>query len=180
VRPRLVVFAKAPLMGYAKTRLAASRGRAEALRRYRAMTARILRNVRDPRWRTVLAVAPDGWADAELPLWPADLSRMPQGDGDLGARQARIFATPMTVVIGTDAPDVSARDIAAAFGALRRNEAVLGPAEDGGYWLLGLKRAAAPGLFDGVRWSTRHALADLEGNLPTPPVRLRALADMDA
>jgi len=179
MRPRLVVFAKAPLIGLAKTRLARRLGRAQAARVYRAMTARILRQTADPRWDTILAVTPDGWTRRTLPVWPAGVPRTPQGGGDLGARQARAFTRGMTVVIGTDAPDVRARDIAQAFNALRRNRAVIGPAEDGGYWLLGLKRPAESGLFSGVPWSSPQTMAELRSRLPHPVKLLRQLADLD-
>lgn len=178
MRPRLIIFAKPPAMGRAKTRLAADIGPVRAMRLYRAMVARILRNTRDPRWKTLLAL-PDDSLNARHPVWPPDLPRIPQGGGDLGARQARAFDAPMTVVIGTDTPDVTARDITAAFAALRRSEAVIGPAEDGGYWLLGLKRPARPGLFDGVRWSHANTLNDLEKRLPRPIMRLAAKRDID-
>jgi glycosyltransferase A (GT-A) superfamily protein (DUF2064 family) len=67
------------------------------------------------------------------------------------------------VVIGADIPGIRARHIAGAFAALGRHDAVLGPAEDGGYWLIGLRRggrAIPKTLFRGVRWSTEHAMAD--------------------
>lgn len=165
-------------MGAAKTRLAADIGPVSAMRLYRAMTARILRNTSDPRWQTALAV-PDASLHAPLSLWPQSLPRIPQGSGDLGARQARMFAAPMTVVIGTDTPDVTARDIAAAFAALKRHEAVTGPAQDGGYWLLGLKRPAATDLFAGVPWSAPNTLSALEKRLPRPIMRLTMKRDID-
>jgi glycosyltransferase A (GT-A) superfamily protein (DUF2064 family) len=94
---------------------------------------------------------------------------MPQGGGDLGARMQRIFdAAPPgpAVIIGTDVPHIAPAHIAAAFRLLGRHDAVFGPAADGGYWLVGLKRR--PRLlrpFDGVRWSTAHALSDTLANL---------------
>ena len=213
------MFAKAPVIGGAKTRLAAGIGKVAAWRRHRAMTARILRQVRDRRWTTLLAVSPDRALHWRFPgVWPDSMARIPQGGGDLGARQARVFArgsTPpppsppgegaphgesdgsaalppprgragvggATIVIGTDAPQITRADIAAAFSALKRHDAVIGPAEDGGYWLLGLARPAPPGLFDGVRWSHAETRADLEARLAacglTRIARLRGLRDVD-
>lgn len=85
------------------------------------------------------------------------------------------------VVIGTDAPEVSACDVADAFQALGRFPAVFGPAVDGGYWLMGLAAAAcADPPFAGVRWSTRHALQDTIDNLRHGPVALlRQIEDVD-
>ncbi|MEQ8406154.1 MAG: TIGR04282 family arsenosugar biosynthesis glycosyltransferase [Oceanicaulis sp.] len=181
---RLVVFAKAPVIGGAKTRLAAGVGKVAAWSIHRAMTARILRTVRDRRWRTVLAVAPDQAVRRRFPgVWPQALPRLAQGGGDLGARQARVCEQRATLVIGTDAPQIRRADIAAAFKALKRHDAVIGPAADGGYWLLGLARPAPGGLFDGVRWSNAATRRDLEARLGAFGLariaHLRTLRDVD-
>lgn len=182
--PLLVIFAKAPVIGGAKTRLARGIGKVSAWRIYRAMTAGLMRRLDDPRWRTMLAVAPDRAAARRFPgVWPHGLARAGQGGGDLGARQARAFAGRGPVcVIGTDAPDVTRADIAQAFAQLKRHDAVIGPAEDGGYWLLALNGPAPRGVFDGVRWSHPETLSDLEARLTACGLsiaRLRALRDVD-
>jgi glycosyltransferase A (GT-A) superfamily protein (DUF2064 family) len=70
------------------------------------------------------------------------------------------------VIVGSDIPGIRCRDIAAAFRGLGARDAVFGPAEDGGYWLVGQRRTPqTQRLFDGVRWSSEHALADTLGNL---------------
>lgn len=179
------MFAKAPVIGGAKTRLAAGIGKIAAWRRHRAMTARILRQVRDPRWETVLAVSPDRARLRLFPgVWPQGLERTAQGAGNLGARQARVFtASCPALVIGTDAPQITRGDIARAFAALKRHDAVVGPAEDGGYWLLGLARPAPADLFDAIRWSSAHTRDDLEARLAafglSRIARLRPLRDVD-
>jgi glycosyltransferase A (GT-A) superfamily protein (DUF2064 family) len=84
------------------------------------------------------------------------------------------------VLVGSDIPGLSRDDIAAAFRALGRADAVFGPAEDGGYWLVGLgpRRPARP--FAAVRWSTRYALADTLTNFAGRRVALlRTLRDVD-
>ena len=179
---KLVVFAKAPVMGRAKTRLAAGIGNVHALRLYRAMTARVLRNVRDARWRTVVAVSPDR---ARVKLWEG-VATVPQGGGSLSPRLARAMDVRGPVcVIGTDCPQVGARDVADAFALLRTHDVVLGPADDGGFWLVGARKAEAwaeAGMFAGVRWSTEHALADVRGNVERAGGRvgeLRTLVDVD-
>ena len=86
------------------------------------------------------------------------------------------------VIIGADAPGMRARHLRRAFHALRGADAVFGPAADGGYWLIGLnRRRAAPDLFKGVRWSTKHALKDTAQTLPAYfDVRMvETLADVD-
>ena len=167
---KLVLFAKAPVIGGAKTRLAAGIGKVEAWRRHRAMTAALARRLQDRRWDVVLAVSPDRALRRRFPgVWPHHLARQPQGAGDLGVRQGRVFGQGRgwVCVIGTDAPDVARADIAEAFRALKRYDAVIGPAEDGGYWLLALRAPAPAGLFEAIRWSNAETRADLE-------VRLRA------
>ena len=184
--PRLVLFAKAPVIGGAKTRLAAGIGKVQAWRRHRAMMAGLVRVLPDPRWRAELSVAPDSAQTRRFPgVWPTAVRRRVQGKGDLGARQTRVFAQGRgpVCVIGTDAPQVRRADIAAAFQALKRADAVIGPAEDGGYWLFALKAPAPPGLFDGVRWSHAETRADLEARLAvcglTRIRHLRTMRDID-
>jgi hypothetical protein len=72
------------------------------------------------------------------------------------------------VVVGSDIPEVTPQHIARAFAALGAHDLVFGPATDGGYWLVGARRRPAlpAGLFDRVRWSTPHALADTLAGLP--------------
>ncbi len=189
MRPTLVVFVKEPRPGRVKTRLAREIGRVEAAWWFRHQSARLVARVaRDPRWRTVLAVTPDA-EGLRSRVWP-NLPRAPQGRGDLGRRMARFLrAEPGTrvargpvVVIGTDLPALRPGHVAEAFRLLRRHDAVLGPATDGGYWLIGLRnrRAAPPGLLEGVRWSTEHALADTLARLRQFDAALAArLRDVD-
>jgi rSAM/selenodomain-associated transferase 1 len=166
----VVVFVKAPRLGQVKSRLAAGIGALPALRFYRQTTARVLRLLgRDARWRTMIAVAPSRALHGRL--WEPNLSRLDQGAGDLGQRMARVLhALPSgpAVIVGSDIPDVAPRHVAEAFRALGRFDAVLGPAEDGGYWLIGLRRSRPlpAGLFAGVRWSSAQALADTRASFP--------------
>lgn len=161
---------KEPRPGRVKTRLGREIGMTSAAWWFRHQTNRLLRHVQDPRWRLVLAVTPDR-EGATSRVWPAHLPRMPQGTGNLGDRMARALTQqpPGPVcVIGADIPGITTAHIARAFRALGSADAVFGPAPDGGYWLIGLKNArpAPKSLFSGVRWSTRHALADTVASLP--------------
>lgn len=183
MRQTLIIMVKAPVMGRAKTRLARQIGGVEALRFYRSAMAALLRRVgRDPRWRTILAVDPPRACRARV--WPAGLDRAPQCRGDLGARMLDQFgkaAHGPAVLIGSDIPGVAARHIAAAFEHLRRHDAVFGPAEDGGYWLVGLSAGHRPAkAFEGVRWSSAHALADSRASLGGSRIALvETLFDVD-
>ena len=181
MKPLLFVFAKAPFMGKAKTRLAADIGRVHALRVYRAMCAKILRECVDPRWDTVLYVTPDRHLHASFGgLWPTHLPRAAQKDGDLTARLAQAFSLKApTIAIGTDAPQVRRRDIAKAFTALKSNPAVFGPADDGGFWLIGLNGPAKPDLFEDIRWSHPQTFADMKKKLDGHIKLIRTLKDVD-
>lgn len=161
--PTLVIMVKEPRAGRVKTRLGRDIGMPAAAWWFRHQVSRLLRRIEDPRWRVVLAVAPDRAVLSRA--WPSRFHRVPQGHGDLGdrmARQLRNMPPGPVCVIGADIPGITRGHIARAFAALGDHDAVFGPAPDGGYWLVGLKRnrALPAGLFDRVRWSTQHALRD--------------------
>lgn len=182
MKPRLVVMAKPPLAGRAKTRLARDIGSARAAAFYRLSTHRLLARLgADPRWTTQLCV--NARPGEDYACWPRTVARSRQGGGSLGARMDRTMAgAGPVIVLGTDTPQIEPRDIALAFRALGSSDAVFGPADDGGYWLIGLaRRRFAPNLFEGVRWSTEHALADTRASLPTrfDVATIHTLTDVD-
>lgn len=176
----LVLFARWPQLGTGKRRLAKDVGAVQALRFQRVTLALLLRRIgRDRRWITWLAVTPDRSGP-----WPRPFRIVPQGQGDLGRRMAyvaRMLPSGPVVIIGTDVPGIRASHIARAFYALEHQDAVFGPATDGGYWLVGLRRRPrflAP--FHGVRWSSEHALADTLLNLAGKDLAfLDTLMDVD-
>ncbi len=180
----LIVMVKEPRPGRVKTRLGKDIGLVSAAWWFRWQVTHLLRRIEDPRWQTVLAVSPDR-EGMKSRVWPAHLARIPQGSGDLGDRMARLLRSApkgQVCIIGADIPHISRRHVARAFQSLGRNEAVFGPAMDGGYWLVGLKRARAipTSLFQNVRWSTEHALADTIASLPDHRVTLvDVLRDVD-
>lgn len=166
-RRHLVLFAREPRLGRVKGRLAADIGALEALRFYEAMLHRTLRRLSVGPWTTRLCVTPDrfAWTARRALRLPSDVHVAGQGGGDLGVRMRRaLVACPPgpAVLVGTDIPGLEPAHVEAAFAVLGRHDAVFGPAEDGGFWLVGLRRSprVPPGLFAGVRWSTGHALAD--------------------
>lgn len=185
MKPNLVVFARAPRLGTVKRRLARQVGMVEALRFHRDNTGRLLRRLgRDRRWRTWLAVTPDRDADRPGGLWPGRFTVVPQGPGDLGARMGRLFqhlpGGPVAIV-GSDIPGIECRHVAEALRALGAHDWVLGPAADGGYWLIGARRTGplrTP--FADVAWGSDRALADTLANLRDQRVALLpTLADVD-
>lgn len=176
-------MAKEPRAGAVKTRLAHDIGTSAALRFYRASLSNILRRLTQPRrWKSVLAVSP-GTALASS-VWPRGIAQMHQGAGDLGMRMQRVFShmpPGPVVIIGTDIPQINAGHIAQAFRLLGSHDAVFGPAGDGGYWLVGLKRSPrTQKIFSHVRWSSAHTLRDTLLNLSQSSVGfLEELDDVD-
>ncbi len=165
MQARLLVFARAPVAGATKTRLIPELGAVGAARLHAALVAHTL---------AVAAVArpyelqlwhagddADGTLDHMTAAAGASLHRQP--DGDLGARmehalgQATADGRP-AIVIGTDCPWVSAGTLQEAEDLLDSADAVLGPAEDGGYVLFGL-HGVAPSLFSDIDWGTERVLA---------------------
>ena len=178
----LIVFAKFAQIGRVKTRLAKGLGHAAALAFYRRTLAATLAKTRGGPWQTILCVAPDAAARLSR-VWPPGAAREGQGRGDLGQRMARSLgrrAGP-AVIVGGDIPELAQSDVAAAFAALGSADIVVGPAEDGGYWLVGVRTGRfAAYLFDRVRWSSEYALADTLANATRARVaELRIIADID-
>ncbi|MFA5948943.1 MAG: TIGR04282 family arsenosugar biosynthesis glycosyltransferase [Hyphomicrobium sp.] len=162
----VVVMVKVPALGRVKTRLSREIGAVRAAQFYRQSLATVVARLKGSEWRLVLAVAPDNGAGSrQLPR----CVHIAQGTGDLGQRMQRVMdrlpAGPV-IIIGSDIPGVGRRHIRRAFRLLGQHDAVLGPAGDGGYWLVGFKRRPrVPCGFERVRWSGPHALADTMRNL---------------
>lgn len=157
---------KEPVPGRVKTRLGRDVGMVPAAHWFRKQALSTIRRLDDPRWELVLAVSPDREGLTSR-FWPQHLKRIPQGRGDLGARMGRLFRAspaPKTCIIGADIPAIQPDHIDAGFAALGSHSGVLGPSEDGGYWLVGLRhgKRSPAGLFMGVRWSTQFALQDTQ------------------
>ncbi|HZK90940.1 MAG TPA: DUF2064 domain-containing protein [Stellaceae bacterium] len=176
MRRHLILFVRLPRLGAGKKRLARDIGAVAALRFERLMLARSLRRLgRDRRWQLRLAVTPDRAARR----WSGGGKIMPQGAGDLGERMRRALAAcppGPALLVGSDIADLAAPRIAAAFALLGRHDVVFGPATDGGFWLVGCRHR--PPEFGDVRWSSRHALADVLANLP-PAVSVGFAARLD-
>ena len=164
----LVIFAKAPHLGAVKRRLAHNIGTLAALQFYeRNLRSTLRRLCRDRRWSTKLAVTgtPTRWSN----ITPRTVCTMEQGHGDLGDRMRRVMeAMPSgpVIIIGSDIPNITRNDIYNAFSELGRNDIVLGPAPDGGFWLIGqARRRPLPAIFRNVRWSSQYTLNDTLANL---------------
>ena len=153
---RIIIFAKAPVPGEVKTRLIpalGAKGAAELAERMLADTCREA---------VAAAVGPVELCLSGVPHdIPAGVALTDQGEGDLGERlwRAAARADPPLLLIGTDCPGLDRHRLRAAAECLGSHDAVLHPAEDGGYALLGLNKLA-PSLFAGMAWSTNTVACD--------------------
>jgi rSAM/selenodomain-associated transferase 1 len=183
-KPIVFIFARAPRFGAVKTRLARDIGAAETLRFYRNTLHGVARRLASSgRLDVVLAVTPDRTA-METAYWPAGLARVAQGRGDLGLRMVRVLkcaGSRPAIVIGSDIPDASVALVLDAVRALGTSRFVLGPTQDGGYWLIGARHPASLSRrqLDSVRWSTPHALADTVAKLHDVSLLPQTLTDVD-
>jgi uncharacterized protein len=160
---QLIVMAKAPVPGFAKTRLIPALGADGAARLAARLLEHTLREARAARLGAVkLACAPDTSHAAFAAQ--RGVALVPQGQGDLGARMQRQFeqafaqGAARVLVIGTDAPALDAAMLRRAADALADSDAVFVPAADGGYALIGLRRVL-PSLFNDMPWSTSAVMA---------------------
>jgi rSAM/selenodomain-associated transferase 1 len=160
----LIIFVKAPRPGTVKTRLAREIGEAAACAAYCRMVNDLRSNL--ARLEPVeIRFTPDD-ARKEVVQWLRPGWRLaPQGVGELGTRLQAAFAqafasgSKRVVVIGSDCPTVTASDIELGWNELQAHDMVIGPAQDGGYWLIGL-RSARPRLFQEINWSTSTVLVE--------------------
>lgn len=184
----LIVFAKAPLAGHAKTRLIPALGaQGAAALAERLMHAAIEHAVAAGIGPVELCVTPDASHPAfAVAVLRHGVALTEQGDGDLGDRMARAFDRVLrrhaqALLIGTDAPRLDAAYLRGAAEALHGADAVFGPAADGGYTLVGLKKAR-PELFAGMHWSHDQVMAHTRLRLKQAKlhhVELAVLHDVD-
>lgn len=167
----VIVMARAPVTGAAKTRLIPALGAAGAAALAQQLLALAIEHAVQAGLGPVeLCCTPDASHPAFLRCAEgAGVTLVAQGDGDLGARMARAFDRmlarhPRAVLIGTDAPGLDARMLRDAAQALDTADAVFVPAFDGGYALVGLRRSA-PALFEGMVWSTGEVMAQTRTRL---------------
>ena len=168
IPPRVVVFAKAPLPGQAKTRLIPAFGAEEAARLAGCLLDHALAQAMQARVGPVelcMSPGPDDAAWQGVAL-PEGVQCLDQGEGDLGARMARavqrVTADPPgqpVLLMGTDCPELTSLIIREAAAQLAQNDAVLIPVADGGYVLVGL-RAHCPEIFRDMAWSTPVVAAE--------------------
>lgn len=155
---RLAIFARAPVYGQVKTRLAKEIGKQAALAAYRELFASTLARLGDPNDVFQAELWIDG-DSVEVGAWRERMPVRQQPQGDLGVRMAEAFASGASVVVGCDVPPLSAGYVASALDALIDADLVLGPVEDGGYCLIAMNEPH-PEVFADIPWSTDAVLAE--------------------
>ncbi|MDH5230819.1 MAG: TIGR04282 family arsenosugar biosynthesis glycosyltransferase [Gammaproteobacteria bacterium] len=164
IQNAIIVFAKAPIAGYSKTRLIPFIGADAASKLQEQFIQRTLKTVCSDRdWTVYLFTTPH----SEFPVFQewstqAGLLFRQQITGDLGQRMANAFAQikqchDRVIIIGTDCPDLNVAALHQGFACLDHDDVVIFPAEDGGYVGLGLK-SLMPGIFRNIDWSTEKVL----------------------
>lgn len=157
--PAIAVFAKAPIPGRVKTRLAAALGETEAARLYERMVSTLL--ARLSATPEILGAAVELHTGTDTDAWAAHpVTRRVQTPGDLGARMLHALSSglaagrPRMLILGGDVPTVPLAHLAALLAA--EEDVALGPAEDGGYYAISCRKTH-PAMFAGVEWSTPNA-----------------------
>ncbi len=180
---RLIVMTKYPEPGRAKTRLIPALGAEGAAQLHRRLGLHTVEQVRS--YMPEIRYA--GGNQDLMRDWLGDFDYVHQGDGDLGDRMSRAFAEGFDygfdrmIMIGTDCPKVDQTLIDRAFEELDKTEVVFGPAIDGGYYLIGLRKYI-PELFCNIKWSTDSVLRDSLESLDRLQIRstlLELLPDID-
>lgn len=179
---RLAVFVRAPIAGKVKTRLAVDIGPQAALAAHRQLTEHTLKRLTGQRREFQIEL----WgseAHEVLDRWGLEFS-IPvhlQEGGDLGERMMNCLsqlcvAGDRGVIVGCDCPSIDADYVMAAFDALREYDLVVGPAEDGGYGLIGCSRPPMREVFSGVRWGSHEVLAQTLERAALPNLEVALLS----
>jgi rSAM/selenodomain-associated transferase 1 len=185
----LIVFLKYPEPGRVKTRLARDIGWKNASLIYSEIAQSVIGKVsKSSEYETLIFFdPPEKKEDVRRWLKNANLNLLPQEGNPLGERMLNAFEKAFSlgaksaVIIGTDCMEVSDKTVLEAFQALREVDAVLGPARDGGYYLLGLNRAL-PWIFKDIKWSTSLVLSQTIKKIEEKKLRfklLKTLTDID-
>jgi rSAM/selenodomain-associated transferase 1 len=172
LRPSIIVFAREPIAGQTKTRLAPMLGDSGAAAMADAFIRDVLRKARSlrPSKLVIAAATPTG---IKRSSYFRKLARshqaelLDQGEGTLGQRMARAlerYLAPGAVLIGTDTPSLPASHLSRSLKLLRKASVVLGPSLDGGYYLVAV-RDSLPDIFRGVRWGQSSVLRQTQERL---------------
>ena len=173
--PTIALFAKFPVPGRAKTRLVPAVGEEGAAQVHRLLVERTLATMRES--GLPFAVWTTGADHADFADWLGDdVPLIEQGEGDLGARLAQVPAP--AILLGADIPGLTSQHLQDAARALEKSQVVIGPASDGGYYLLGF-RDDVPFLWTDMPWGTDTVRERTEKLLQDHKVAYRLLDELD-
>lgn len=167
MKATLIIFSRFPEVGRTKTRLIPALGPQGAADLQTQMTESIVHTAQRAceRWGARLEICFWGGDRTMMAQWlGSEFHYQHQGPGNLGEKMARAFqrsfdqGSDRTVIIGSDCPSLTPEDMGQAFRTLERKDLVLGPATDGGYYLIALRRSH-PELFQNIAWGTDQVFA---------------------
>ncbi len=186
----LVMFTRYPIPGKTKTRLIPALGPERAAEVQRQMTERTVDEMvkASASCKFTAEIRFSGGSRTDMTEWlGSDFEYRDQGEGDLGVRLSKAFTenfdagADRVIVIGSDCPDVTARILVESLSRLDESDVVLGPAADGGYYLIGMRRRHI-WLFEGIPWGTARVRAMTIGKLEENGIAyalLEQLSDID-
>lgn len=177
----IAIFVKTPSLSPVKTRLAEGIGKEKALEFYQLSLQCVQETVKSADISAYWAVAEEN--GLSNPLW-RKFTALWTGEGGLGERQHHIYETLLkkherVLLIGADAPQISKDILKQANVALDTNDFVMGPARDGGYYLFGGRISTEQKIWTSVPWSTSMTRERFESVLPSKPLHLLMLTDVD-
>jgi rSAM/selenodomain-associated transferase 1 len=178
----VILFIKAPLPGNVKSRLAAGIGEEAALGLYRVLVLDAVEMLGGTPYPVHVYYAPADQREAVTSLLGMDRVLRPQTGADLGSRMEYAFRDAFAegfsrvALVGSDLPELNPLIMAEAFDALEQDDAVLGPAADGGYYLIGFRRTTMPAeAFHGIAWSTPTVFEDTMKAMQAHALRVHVL-----
>jgi len=181
MKTALAIFVKTPTRSPVKTRLAASIGTDKAIHFFKLCIAAVQETAKQSNITPYWAIAEKNASHDSI--WQS-FPIIHTGDGCLGTRQSSIYETLLkshdqVILIGADAPQLSCKTINAAMIALHENDYVIGPANDGGYYLFGGNKSIPLNVWTKTPWSSDQTRTTFIKNLGSSPYQLPPLTDID-
>ncbi len=178
----IAIFVKTPSLSPIKTRLAKTIGKEKAEEFYRLSLNAVAKTAQEIDAKIYWAVAEK--EGVNNPIW-SEFESTHTGKGELGERQYNIYSALLenhknVILIGADTPQISANIINQAIEALKQNDFVIGPANDGGYYLFGGRKKVELDIWNTVPWSSNTTREIFESLLPSKPAHLEFLTDVDS
>jgi len=177
----IAIFVKTPSLSPIKTRLAETIGKENAEEFYRLSLNAVAKTAQEINAKFYWAVAEK--EGVNNPIW-LEFESTHTGKGELGERQYNIYSALLenhenVILVGADAPQISANIINQAIEELKKNDFVVGPANDGGYYLFGGCKEVKLDIWNAVPWSSNTTREIFESLLPSKPTHLEFLTDVD-